>query len=270
MQGPRAPADRASRPTSITSATPTACSATCRSRASASTPSHRGRASARRDVHEHGGRHNAEFVADQGGLDGQVAVRRDRRRAQRLDQPPRALASTLLGGLHDALPAARGLDHAARCSTSPSTSTPSRPASTLTSTTSCAPGWRSPCQKVGEVATLAKGLGEGREAIADRARRERPRAGRPARLAPHRATRRSATASTALTEDDATRATARSRSAGEAQQAAPRPADCSRPRRSAPSRRPPRSAQTRARSCARARSTAAELRGARCEPRSSG
>ena len=42
--------------------------------------------------HEHGGRHNAEFIANQGGPGRPVALRRDRRRAKRLDQSPRALA----------------------------------------------------------------------------------------------------------------------------------------------------------------------------------
>ncbi len=75
-QGPRAHPDRASRPTSTTSATPTACSATCPSRASGWTSI--------------AGRKNVELIAKQGGLDDQYAVRRDRRRPQRVDQRPRA------------------------------------------------------------------------------------------------------------------------------------------------------------------------------------
>ena len=118
------------------------------------------------DVHEHGGRHNAAVHRRPGGARGPVAVRRDRRRPQRLDQPPRALARRA-GGTPDAAPPSSWSRRAARCSTRRSTSTPSRRASTPTSTTRCAPGWHSPSQKVGEVATLAKGVAEGREAIAD-------------------------------------------------------------------------------------------------------
>ena len=98
------------------------------------------------DVHEHGGRHNAEFIANQDGARRPVALRRDRRRPERLDQSPRALARRA-GGLCRPGPPSSSSRRAARCSTRRSTSTPSRLAATPTSTTRCAPGWPSPSRR---------------------------------------------------------------------------------------------------------------------------
>ena len=75
---------------------------------------------------------------------GQVAVRRDRRRAQRLDQRARAQPRPARRPARP-LRRAGGLHLAARSCTRPSTSTPSR--RRTRSTTSCAPGWRSPSRR---------------------------------------------------------------------------------------------------------------------------
>ena len=94
------------------------------------------------DVHEHGGRHNAEFIASQEGLDDQWLfagivdgrnvwinhLEHCARRAGRPADPHRRSSSSR---------------RAARCFTPRSISTPSPRASTPTSTTRCAPGWRS-------------------------------------------------------------------------------------------------------------------------------
>ena len=68
---------------------------------------------------------NVELIAEQGGLEDQCAVRRHRRRAQRLDQ--RARAQPRPAG-RPARPAATSSSspRRARCCTRPSTSTPSR------------------------------------------------------------------------------------------------------------------------------------------------
>ena len=134
-------------------------------------------------VHEHGGLHNVQFIADQEGLgdqwlfagivDGRNVWINDlehsldlleglRTRTQQL------VVSTSCSLLHtpidlDAEPAGvdADLDDELR-------------------------SWMAfAVQKVGEVATLAKGLGEGRDAIADELEPERPRARRPPRLPPH-------------------------------------------------------------------------------------
>ena len=134
------------------------------------------------DVHEHGGRHNVEFIASQEGLDDQWLF------AGIVDG-----RNVWINDLEHSLDAARRACRRARAQLVVSTScsllhTPidldAEPAgSTPTSTTRCARWMAFAVQKVGEVATLAKGLAEGREAIADRARRERPRARVQARLA---------------------------------------------------------------------------------------
>ena len=117
------------------------------------------------DVHVHGGRHNAEFIAD-GRPRREVAVRRHRRRPQRLDQPPRALARRARGP-RVPRPSSSWSRRAARCSTRRSTSTPSRLAATPTSTTRCAPGWPSPSRRWARWRHSPRALAEGREAIAD-------------------------------------------------------------------------------------------------------
>ena len=86
-QGPRAHPDPASRPTSTTPATRTACCATCRSRASgwtfiAGEPMSPG--------HGAEGPKNVELIADEGGLEDKWLFAGHRRRPQRLDQRARA------------------------------------------------------------------------------------------------------------------------------------------------------------------------------------
>ena len=177
----------------------------------------RGRLDLGEMVHEHGGRHNAEFVADQGGLERQVALRRDRRRAQRLDQPSRALARRCSTACATADQAARRLD---QLLPAPRPDRSGRRASRRSDADldDEMRSWMAfAVQKVGEVATLAKGMAEGREAIADEL--DANDRARDSRRESHRTRNpRSAPGST-LTRRGARRARARSRSASEAQRA---------------------------------------------------
>ncbi|MGE5857124.1 MAG: 5-methyltetrahydropteroyltriglutamate--homocysteine S-methyltransferase, partial [Solirubrobacterales bacterium] len=117
-------------------------------------------------AHEHGGRHNAEFVAEQGGLDDQWLF------AGIVDG-----RNVWINHLEHSLDALEGLrDRTAQLVVSTSCSllhTPidleAEPAGGDADLDDEARSWMSfAVQKVGEVAALAKGLADGREAIADR------------------------------------------------------------------------------------------------------
>jgi 5-methyltetrahydropteroyltriglutamate--homocysteine methyltransferase len=117
-------------------------------------------------VHEHGGRHNAEFVAEQGGLDDQWLF------AGIVDG--RNIWINHLEHSLDALESLRGRTQQLVVSTSCSLlHTPidldAEPAGGDADLDDETRSWMAfAVQKVGEVATLAKGLAEGREAIADK------------------------------------------------------------------------------------------------------
>ena len=155
-----------SRPTSTTSATPTGCSATCRSRASAwtSPASSTGTALARMST-IHGGRHNAEFIANQEGLGDQWLF------AGIVDG-----RNVWINHLEHSLDALDGLQtRTAQLVVSTSCSllhTPidldAEPSGVDADLDDEMRSWMAfAAQKVGEVATLAKGVAEGRDAIAD-------------------------------------------------------------------------------------------------------
>ena len=121
--------------------------------------------SSRHDVHEHGGRHNAEFIANQGGLDDKWLF------AGIVDG-----RNVWIDHLEHSLDAAGRLCRAAPRSSSSRRAAPaSHPidldaepaASTPTSTTRCAPGWRSPSRRSARSRPWRRGMAEGREAIAD-------------------------------------------------------------------------------------------------------
>ena len=117
------------------------------------------------DVHEHGGRHNAEFIAEQGGLDEQWLF------AGIVDG-----RNVWINHLEHSLDALDGLRTrtgqlvvSTSCSLlhARSTSTPSRRAVDADLDDEMRSWMAFAVQKVGEVATLAKGVAEGRDAIAD-------------------------------------------------------------------------------------------------------
>src|SRR5215211_4804041 len=115
-------------------------------------------------VHEHGGRHNAQFIADQGGLEDQWLF------AGIVDG-----RNVWISHLEHSLDALEGLDsRSAQLVVSTSCSLQhvpidldGEPAGGDTDLDDEMRGWMSfAVQKVGEVATLAKGLADGRDAIA--------------------------------------------------------------------------------------------------------
>ena len=137
-----------SRPTSTTSATPTACSATCRSRASAWTSSGAVHGDELRPaVHEHGGRHNAQFIAEPGGPRATSGSSPGSSTGATSGSTTWSTRSTLLEGLRDRTAAAGRLD---QLLAAPHPDRPRRraaPTATPTSTTRCAPGWPSRCRR---------------------------------------------------------------------------------------------------------------------------
>ncbi len=117
------------------------------------------------DVHEHGGRHNAEFIANQEGLEDQWLF------AGIVDG-----RNVWIDHLEHSLDALEGLKtHAAQLVVSTSCSLlhvpidlDAEPAGVDADLDDEMRSWMAfAVQKVGEVATLAKGLGDGREAIAE-------------------------------------------------------------------------------------------------------
>ena len=197
-----------------------------------------------------------------GGARRQVALRRHRRRAQRLDQPPRALARRS-GGPARAAPRSWSSRPAARCCTSP-IDLDAEPAGGDADLDDEMRSWMAfAVQKVGEVATLARGLAEGREAIADeldandRALDSRRDSHRTRNPRCERGSRRWTRSTTSRDEP------VRGAPAGAARPASACPA-LPRRRRSAPSRRPTRSAR-RAPKLRKGEIDWLDLRGARCE-----
>jgi len=148
------------------SATPTACCGTCRFEGVGLDFTGRVHGDELSPtVHEHGGRHNAQFIADQGGLDDQWLF------AGIVDG-----RNVWINHLEHSLDALEGLRReTGQLVVSTSSSllhTPidldAEPADGDADLDDELRHWMAfAVQKVGEVATLAKGVGEGREAIAD-------------------------------------------------------------------------------------------------------
>ena len=131
------------------------------------------------------GRTTVELVAKHGLAGGQDAVRRHRRRPQRLDQRPRRAASTCSRSCASTRATSSSSRPPARCCTRRSTSTPSRRPRRRAALLD---GVRDAEGRRGGDAD-ARGLNEGRDAIVGGARRERRRRSRTGATRRARATR---------------------------------------------------------------------------------
>ena len=239
--------DRASRPTSTTSATPTGVLRACRSRASALDFVVRARLTESASWWPQ----NVEFVATRAGS-------RTRRCSPGSSTAATCGSTTSSASLDLLDEPARPLPATARrldvCSLLHSPVDMRQRAPDARRRVRSA-GWRSPCRSSTRWRRSRAGLDEGREAIAgeldanDRALEDRRNSPRTRNPEVRERSRRSTDADARRAEPVRGRAARPSTSASACR--------CSRPRRSAPSRRRPRSAR-RARGCARARSTTAE------------